>query len=100
MLSSTRAELLRLVKWPVTWVTIGVWTVMNLFFANGLNYLTYRSAVSDGDVDCALSPGLATASTANTRSLALAVMSPPSREEDTETRPCRNRKEGFRATEP
>jgi ABC-2 type transport system permease protein len=49
MLSSTRAELLRLLKWPVTWVTIGVWWVMNLFFAYGLSYLTYRSAVSDGD---------------------------------------------------
>ena len=49
MLSSTRAEMLRLLKWPVTWVTLGVWSVMNLFFAYGLNYLTYRSAVSDGD---------------------------------------------------
>lgn len=49
MLSSTRAELLRLLKWPVTWVVIGVWSVMNLFFAYGLTYLTYRSAVSDGD---------------------------------------------------
>jgi ABC-2 type transport system permease protein len=49
MLSSTRAELLRLLKWPVTWVCVGVWSVMNLFFAYGLNYLTYRSAVSDGD---------------------------------------------------
>jgi hypothetical protein len=49
MVSSTRAELLRLLKWPVTWVVTGVWSVMNLFFAYVLTYLTYRSAVSDGD---------------------------------------------------
>jgi ABC-2 type transport system permease protein len=49
MFSSTRAELLRLLKWPVTWVVVGVWSVMNLFFAYILSYLTYRTAVSDGD---------------------------------------------------
>jgi len=49
MLSSTRAEMLRLLKWPVTWICLGVWSIMNLFFAYGLNYLSYRSAVSDGD---------------------------------------------------
>jgi ABC-2 type transport system permease protein len=49
MIASTRAEVLRLAKWPVTWVVAGVWLVMNLFFAYLLNYLTYRSAVSDGD---------------------------------------------------
>lgn len=49
MLSSARAELLRLLKWPVTWVCVGVWSVMNLFFAYVLGYLTYRGAVSDGD---------------------------------------------------
>jgi ABC-2 type transport system permease protein len=53
MLSSTRAELLRLLKWPVTWTCIGVWSVMNLFFAYGLTYLTYRSAVSDGNAPVA-----------------------------------------------
>jgi ABC-2 type transport system permease protein len=55
MLSSTRAELLRLLKWPVTWICIGVWSVMNLFFAFGLSYLTYRSAVSDGNAGLAQS---------------------------------------------
>jgi ABC-2 type transport system permease protein len=50
MLSSTRAELLRLLKWPVTWVVVGVWSVMNLFFAYLLSYLTYRTAVADGDL--------------------------------------------------
>jgi ABC-2 type transport system permease protein len=53
MVSSTRAELLRLLKWPVTWVCIGIWSVMNLFFAYGLSYLTYRSAVSDGNTGLA-----------------------------------------------
>jgi len=49
MFSSTRAELLRLLKWPVTWVVVGVWSVMNLFFAYILSYLTYRTAVSEGN---------------------------------------------------
>jgi ABC-2 type transport system permease protein len=48
MLTSTRAELLRMLKWPVTWIVAGVWSVMNLFFAYVLTYLTYRSAVGDG----------------------------------------------------
>jgi ABC-2 type transport system permease protein len=48
-MASTRAELLRLLKWPVTWVVVGVWSAMNLLFAYLLPYLSYRSAVSDGD---------------------------------------------------
>ena len=48
MMASTRAELLRLLKWPTTWVMAGIWLVMNFFFAYLLTYLSYRSAVSDG----------------------------------------------------
>jgi ABC-2 type transport system permease protein len=49
MLASTRAEMVRLLRWPVTWIVGGVWSVMNLFFAYVLTYLSYRSAVGDGD---------------------------------------------------
>jgi ABC-2 type transport system permease protein len=48
MTASVRAEWLRLLKWPVTWVVLGLWSGMNLFFAYLLTYLTYRSAVADG----------------------------------------------------
>jgi ABC-type transport system involved in multi-copper enzyme maturation permease subunit len=49
MIASTRAELLRLGKWPATWVIIGVWLLLNVFFGYVLDYLTYRDAVSSGD---------------------------------------------------
>jgi ABC-2 type transport system permease protein len=39
----------------VSWVIVGVWSVLNLFFAYFLTYLTYRSAVSDGDTRLAQS---------------------------------------------
>jgi ABC-type transport system involved in multi-copper enzyme maturation permease subunit len=40
---STRAELLRLRKWPAVWVTIGAWLTMNAMFAYVFNYVTYTS---------------------------------------------------------
>jgi ABC-type transport system involved in multi-copper enzyme maturation permease subunit len=49
MIGSTRAELLRLGKWPASWVIIGVWLLLNVFFGYVLDYLTYRDAVSSGD---------------------------------------------------
>lgn len=49
MIASTRAELLRLAKWPVTWLLAGVWLVLNLSFAYLFTYLSYRSATSDGN---------------------------------------------------
>lgn len=45
MIASTRAELLRLGKWPATWVIIGVWLLLNVFFGYVLDYLGYRDAV-------------------------------------------------------
>lgn len=53
MIASTRAELIRLGKWSATWVIIGVWLVLNLFFGYVLDYLSYRDAVAGND------PGLA-----------------------------------------
>ena len=49
MIASTRAELLRLGKWPATWVIIGVWLLLNVFFGYVLDYVGYRDAVSNGD---------------------------------------------------
>ena len=49
MIASLRAELLRLRKWPVTWVITGVWLTLNVFFGYLLDYLSYRDAVGAGD---------------------------------------------------
>jgi ABC-2 type transport system permease protein len=49
MIASLRAELLRLGKWPVTWVITGVWLTLNVFFGYLLDYLSYRDAVGGGD---------------------------------------------------
>jgi ABC-2 type transport system permease protein len=49
MIVSMRAELLRLRKWPVTWVIIGVWLTLNLSFGYLFDYLSYRDAVGGGD---------------------------------------------------
>jgi len=49
MTASVRAELLRLLRWPTTMVLGGVWLLMNLSFAYVFPYLSYRSAVADGD---------------------------------------------------
>jgi ABC-2 type transport system permease protein len=48
-IASLRAELLRLRKWPVTWVITGVWLTLNVFFGYLLDYLSYRDAVGAGD---------------------------------------------------
>ncbi|HEX7304090.1 ABC transporter permease [Lentzea sp.] len=44
-MGSVKAELLRLWKWPATWVLIGVWLVMTLTFGYVFNYLAL-----DGDM--------------------------------------------------
>ena len=49
MIASMRAELLRLSKWPATWVVIGVWLTLNLSFGYVFDYLNYREAVNGGD---------------------------------------------------
>jgi ABC-2 type transport system permease protein len=49
MIASMRAELLRLRKWPATWVIIGVWLTLNVMFGYVFDYLNYHEAVSGGD---------------------------------------------------
>ena len=43
VLHSTRADLLRLRKWPAVWVTVGAWLALNAMFAYLFNYITYSS---------------------------------------------------------
>jgi ABC-2 type transport system permease protein len=46
VLHSTRAELLRLRKWPAVWVTVGAWLTMNAMFGYIFDYVTYTSGDS------------------------------------------------------
>ena len=43
LLASTRAELLRLRRWPAFWVLIGTWFALDLAFAYLFRYIAYRS---------------------------------------------------------
>lgn len=43
VMRSTRAELLRLRRWPAVWVTIGAWLTMTALFAYVFNYVSYAS---------------------------------------------------------
>ncbi len=43
LVNSTRAELLRLRKWPAVWVTIGAWMAMALMFGYLFNYIAYKT---------------------------------------------------------
>ncbi|MFI1914467.1 ABC transporter permease subunit [Nocardia sp. NPDC020380] len=46
LLASTRAELLRLRKWPAFWIVLGTWILLNLTFAYLFNYLAYTTGSS------------------------------------------------------
>jgi len=48
MIASMRAELIRLGRWPTTWVLCGTWLVLNLTFGYLFDYLSYRSDDGDG----------------------------------------------------
>lgn len=45
---STRAELLRLRKWPALWLTITVELLLNVLFVYVFNYVSYRSSGDSG----------------------------------------------------
>jgi ABC-2 type transport system permease protein len=66
VLASTRAELLRLRKWPAVWVTLGAWTALALMFGYLFTYLSYRtgdlSFADEGQSTDALLPDLLPAS--------------------------------------
>ena len=46
MVASTRAELLRLRKWPAVWITIGAWLALTVMFGYLFNYLSYTTGDS------------------------------------------------------
>jgi ABC-type transport system involved in multi-copper enzyme maturation permease subunit len=48
MIASMRAELVRLGRWPTTWVLCGIWLVLNLAFGYLFDYLSYRSEDGGG----------------------------------------------------
>jgi hypothetical protein len=43
LVAATRADLLRLRRWPTLWVLAGVWTVLQVTFSFAFPYLAYRS---------------------------------------------------------
>jgi ABC-2 type transport system permease protein len=43
VVDSTRAELLRLRKWPAMWIVVGAWLVLALMFGYLFDYLAYRT---------------------------------------------------------
>lgn len=51
VLRSTRAELLRLRKWPALWTTIGVELLLNVLFLYVFNFVSYRSGGAGGMSD-------------------------------------------------
>jgi ABC-2 type transport system permease protein len=42
-IASTRAELLRLRKWPAVWITVGAWMALTAMFGYLFNYLSYTT---------------------------------------------------------
>jgi ABC-type transport system involved in multi-copper enzyme maturation permease subunit len=62
LINSTRAELLRLRKWPAVWVTLGAWLAMALMFGYLFSYLSYKtgdlSFADEGSTRAALLDGL------------------------------------------
>lgn len=46
LIASTKAEMLRLRKWPAFWIILGTWILLNLTFAYLFNYLAYASGES------------------------------------------------------
>src|SRR5215475_11087547 len=43
LINSTRAELLRLRKWPAVWIIMGAWVALALTFGYVFNYISYRT---------------------------------------------------------
>jgi len=42
-IASTRAELLRLRRWPAVWITVGAWMALTTLFGYLFNYLSYKT---------------------------------------------------------
>jgi ABC-2 type transport system permease protein len=66
LINSTRAELLRMRKWPAVWVTLGAWIALSLMFGYLFSYLSYKTGdltfADEGSTREALLDGLMPAS--------------------------------------
>jgi ABC-2 type transport system permease protein len=60
--NTTRAELLRMRKWPAVWVTLGAWVALSLMFGYLFSYLSYKTGdlgfSDEGTTRAALLAGL------------------------------------------
>jgi ABC-2 type transport system permease protein len=45
---SVRAELRRVLRWPVTWVLLGVWILLNVLFTYVFDWISYRTGDPTG----------------------------------------------------
>ena len=43
IIDSTRAELRRILRWPATWVLVGVWLFLNALFGYVFDWISYRT---------------------------------------------------------
>jgi ABC-2 type transport system permease protein len=48
LIRSTRAELLRLSRWPALWVLAATWLTLNVVFGYVFDYIAYRTGDSAG----------------------------------------------------
>ena len=62
VIASTRAELLRLRKWPAVWVTLSAWMALTAMFGYLFDYLSYRTGDNNfsnkGVTDASLLQGI------------------------------------------
>ncbi len=62
LVRSTRAELLRMRKWPAVWITVGAWMLLSAMFGYLFDYIAYRtgdtSFSNDGTTTASLLAGL------------------------------------------
>jgi ABC-2 type transport system permease protein len=54
LVRSTRAELRRLLRWPATWVLVGVWFALSLTFTYLFDWISYRTGEPAGPSDDAV----------------------------------------------
>jgi ABC-2 type transport system permease protein len=51
IVDSTRAELRRILRWPATWVLVGVWLLLNALFGYVFDWISYRTGETTGPAD-------------------------------------------------